>query len=494
MKYAKRLAAALIAAVMLLFTASCGTDPADAVIYFELSGKPYTLDAQTASDENEIVIINNIYEGLLRYNESGAAVCGASESYTVNELVYTFKIKEDLVWSNGYPLTADDFLFAFQRALSPETKAPFVSKLFCIKGAKKAYETGNLSEIGVAALDDYTLQITLEKEDPDFDSVLASAVCMPCNRQFFNECAGKYGLTMENVITNGSYELKKWNKDDFGIRIYKSESYSGEYTANNAAVFMSCVEDESAHKRLKENKVDIGFLPDTDYTLAKKDGLKIYSSQSTLLVLCVNEKFSPAIRQSFSKLTSGKVYMNSLKGSYAVANSLYPAALNVKDTENIGFTVYDLETAQELFSNAVGTLPDKKFPSSTLYYYDDAYIKDIATAIAGHWQQNISAFVNIKAEKDITILKKALTQESEMDFVLVPVNATSSSVSEYLSQYGIDYTNEDPALMQESLLSGDMVIPIAFSSKHVAYTNSIGRVYGKVESGQIDFCYTVKKE
>ena len=123
----------LVLALLTAFSlTACNDSYQDAIIYFEIPEKPYTLDPQTASTDSELVIVNNIFEGLLRKNASGAIVCGACESFTRGNLAYTFKLRKDIVWSNEKPLTADDFVFAFRRAVSPETQAPFVSRLFCI--------------------------------------------------------------------------------------------------------------------------------------------------------------------------------------------------------------------------------------------------------------------------------------------------------------------------------------------------------------------------
>ena len=122
----------ILAILTVLSLTACGDSYQDAIIYFEIPEKPYTVDPQTASSDSELVIVNNIFEGLLRKNESGAIVCGAAESFEHNNLTYTFKLRDGIVWSNKEPLTADDFVFALRRAVSPETRAPFVSRLFPI--------------------------------------------------------------------------------------------------------------------------------------------------------------------------------------------------------------------------------------------------------------------------------------------------------------------------------------------------------------------------
>ena len=119
------------------------------------------------------------------------------------------------------------------------------------------------------------------------------------------------------------YPVTKWNTDDFGIRIYKSDTYSGDFKAQNSAVFFSKNEDETVIERLKDNKVDMAFLPEFYYDEAKSLNINIYSAQSSLLLLRISDKFSRSLKESFARLTAGKTYVNSLKGSYTVANSIY---------------------------------------------------------------------------------------------------------------------------------------------------------------------------
>ena len=108
---------ALFSALALLITSvGCKDSYQNAIIYYELPERPFTLDAQTASTDSELSIVKNIYEGLLRKNSSGAVVCGAAESFEKNGLKYTFKLRENGVWSNKEPLTAADFVFGLRRA------------------------------------------------------------------------------------------------------------------------------------------------------------------------------------------------------------------------------------------------------------------------------------------------------------------------------------------------------------------------------------------
>ena len=108
----------LLLSLLLILTMFTGcSDTKDAYIYFELPEVPLTLDPQTASTDSELLIIRNINEGLLRKNEKGEIVCGLAESYQKNGLTYTFTLRKNAKWARGEKITADDFVFAFKRAV-----------------------------------------------------------------------------------------------------------------------------------------------------------------------------------------------------------------------------------------------------------------------------------------------------------------------------------------------------------------------------------------
>jgi oligopeptide transport system substrate-binding protein len=163
----------IIISVIFLFSLTACDNTEKAYIYFYMKEQPQTLDPQTAKTDEDLLIVRNIFEGLLRKDEKGKIVCGVAESYNLNGLTYTFKLKKDAIWSNEVPITAHDFVFAFKRAVKPETKSPFVKRLFTIKNAK-AINKGkkDVNSLGVKALDTHTLQIILNENDKNFEETL----------------------------------------------------------------------------------------------------------------------------------------------------------------------------------------------------------------------------------------------------------------------------------------------------------------------------------
>lgn len=488
-------AACLILALLTLFSlAACGDSYQDAIIYFEIPEKPYTVDPQTASTDSELVIVANIFEGLLRKNESGAIVCGACKSFERNGLTYTFKLREDIVWSNEEPLTADDFVFAFRRAVSPETKSPFVSRLFPIENAKEIYEGKKSADtLGVSAQNSTTLIIKLSYEDESFEEALTTSVAMPCNEKFFTESAGKYGLSAEHTLSCGSYKLTKWNKESFGIRLYSNSLYTGTFTAKNSAVYITKDKDETAIERLIGNNVDIAFIDSSLSDTAHENKLKTIDYENICWFLTISSNFSEDMRKSLAMLVGSEVYGADLKTGYTPADSVFPAVLE-SDSGSAGMTVYNIETAKTLFAKEISKLAEKKFPSGVkLYYYDNGVIKPVITDIVGHWQNNLGAFVNIEAVDSAEKLTSELKDQT-LDMAVFPVRADSSDIDEYLSNFGVNSNGQSGAEIQTGLLKSSNILPLAFQNTTIAYSTALSDVFTFFGNGYIDFSFIVKTE
>ncbi len=483
----------LILCVSLIFSLSgCGNKNDDAYLYFELPSLPTAIDPQTAESTSDLLIVRNIFEGLMRKDREGNTVVGAAESYEKKGLTYTFTLRKDIKWSNGDKVTSDDFVFGLRRALDPKTKAPFASRFFSIKNAK-SINSGNLSvdNLGVTALDERTVKINLEYEDTAFLENLATSVAMPCNQKFFKNSGGKYGLNKENIICNGSYRLTKWNQESFGIRLYKNEEYNGEHKARNAAVFLTCNGDIPVTQKLTEGDIDIAFVDSNHIEALKDNGLKTKSFQNICWFLTFNNDFSKEMRTSLLKLT-GSTDFGKYNDGYTKADSIYPAISKI-DAENIGMTDYDLEGGKTLFINEVKKLEDSKFPSNvTLNYYDNGYVNSYITDIVGHWQNHLSAFVNISAVDNAENLLPQLKNQT-LQMAVFPVNFSSKNYTEYLENFNITDFSKSPAELQNQILSSKNIMPLFFQDTTLCFSGEILEIYPTEDNGFLDFAFIVKE-
>lgn len=495
MKKLYKLFSLILCIAMLLSFVGCGKDYSSVIVYFELNEKPDTLDAQLASSDAELLLVRNIYEGLLRENENGEIVNGVCESYQKDGLSYTFKLRKDASWSTGDKITADDFVFAFKRAVDPKIHAPFAKRLWCIENAEEIYK-GNMSidSLSVKALDDHTLSITLSADDEDFFKTLTTSICMPCNEDFFDDCHGQYGLKSEYIISNGSYSITKWNREDFGIRIYKNSSYNGDFSAQNGAVFFSFEEDSTPTERLSSNKVDIAFIGNKDIEKFGADNFTTVSYENICWFLTIGNEYSENLRRAFCMITDSSVYEGNIQNGFRVADTIFPTCLG--DTSNlskVGLEKYDKTSALSLFSEEIVKTEDKKLPSTTLTYCESQEIKPVITAIVGHWQKSLSAFINISPYKENADLLPQLT-DTTLPMSVFYLKASSGYMNEYLEYFGIEYQGQSLADIQTEILKNHNIVPLVFESTNLIYSSALSNVHTTSLGGYIDFSFIIKKD
>lgn len=491
MKLYKRITSLLLCLVSILTLTACYNSD-KAYIYFTLTEVPQTLDPQTAQTDTELMIVRNIFEGLLRKDENGKIACGVAKSYKKDGLTYTFNLRKDAVWSNEESVTAHDFVFAFRRAVDPKTEAPHSKMLENIENAKQILKGKKSADtLGVKAIDKHTLQIKLSAEDKNFEETLTTSVAMPCNEKFFNASAGKYGLDRDYTLSNGSYRLAKWSKEIFGIRLYRNDFYKGDFRARNAAVFLTLADEMTPLEILKEEDADIAFINPQETKNATAADLKTASFNKTCWFLTLSDGFSKEMRSSLISLATPQVFAKNLPEGYLTAQSIFPPSLS-SDAIASGMPVYDLENAKKLFAQEVEKLSDKKFPADVvLYYYDDGISKSVVTDIVGHWQNQLGAFVNIESVSSPSVLSSQL-KEQTYAICIFPISADSKNMAEYLKKFGVSYKGKDLSSTQSAILKSKNISPIMTQKTTIAYRKNLQNVKFTHGNGCIDFAYIVK--
>ncbi len=236
----KKLSALVLASAV--FFASCGgkkTEVSQAVseksqsktLNVMIEVEVESLDPQIATDGNALEFIANFTDGLKQMSSDGSTIDALCASETVSEdgLVYTFKIRDDAFWSNGEPVTADDFVFGWQRAADPKVASEYAYMLTDIGQIKNAYavEAGELplDALGVKAIDAKTLQVELEVPVSYFDSILYFPTFYPVNRAFFEKCGESFGTSPETVLSNGAFVLSEYQPAALNMKLVKNEKY-----------------------------------------------------------------------------------------------------------------------------------------------------------------------------------------------------------------------------------------------------------------------------
>ena len=172
---------------------------------------PQTLDPRQVRDLPTVTTMHMLYEGLMRTQKDGQPALALAESVNISpdQKTYTFKLRES-AWSNGQPVTADDFEQSWKSALVPSFPAPNAYQLYVIKGAQAAKEgKAPLDQVGIKATDAHTLVIELEAPTPYFSSLLATHFYYPVHEMLRTKNTGEVSA---DVITNGPFQLEKWSR------------------------------------------------------------------------------------------------------------------------------------------------------------------------------------------------------------------------------------------------------------------------------------------
>jgi oligopeptide transport system substrate-binding protein len=231
--------------------------PARTVLHRGLTSDPESLDPHKARSVQAGDVLRDIGEGLLGYAPGGELVAGAAESWRVSDdgLSYTFTLRDDARWSNGEPVTAGQFVFSLRRLVDPATAAFYAQMLGTIENAG-AIVAGKKppTELGVAAIDDRTLVITLERPTPYLLSLLTHPSTFPVHPGSL-AAHGDDFTRPGNLLSNGAYKLDRWEP---GSVIVLSRN---EYYWNNAGTAIDEVQHHVVTQEMTElNRYRAGEL------------------------------------------------------------------------------------------------------------------------------------------------------------------------------------------------------------------------------------------
>lgn len=203
---------------------ACGKDDGSGYIFkYDITENPSTLDPQTATGGSAEMIISNAFQGLFRVAENGSIENRMAESFEVsdNGLVYTFSLRQNVYWTydgdSSIKCTAKDYAYAFERLFNPSNKAARASEFYCIKNAERISSgvISDYSQLGIKAIGDYTLEITLSEPYPQLLALLAETPAMPCNEEIYKKTEGRYGLEADYTASNGSFYVFSWSYDQW---------------------------------------------------------------------------------------------------------------------------------------------------------------------------------------------------------------------------------------------------------------------------------------
>lgn len=377
--------------------------------------EPTSLNTLLATYAYDFTPINAMIECLYRDDENDVPQPAGAETVDISDdkLVYTFHLREDATWSNGDPVVATDYEFAWQQALNPKVASDYAYMLYFIHNAQP-YFNGEVewSEVGVKVIDDYTLEVTLDNPLPYATDLFAFPTLAPINQKFYEEVgADKYATDAEYFCCNGMYELTEWSHNS-QIVFQKREDYWNADAVGPDEIVYKIITDSQAglnsylSREIDYTDLDSGEVVQQAEAAGFEVGVKPARSSYYLIVntedeFMSNQNLRLALAYSIDKQALvDTVYQND---NQPMTSFTPPAIMGAAGADGPSFQealleergeMYpgsgDLEKAQEYLQAALeelGCTVDEL--NLSIDCADDSLRRNCATFLQEQWRQNL---------------------------------------------------------------------------------------------------------
>ena len=365
------LLASFVAGPVTSFAQPAGVDASvEQKLSIATQGELATLDSALYNDVPSSDMIGQVFEGLYRVKNGTEVEFGQAESVKVSDdgLTYTFTLRDGLKWSDGSPVTAADFEYSYQRLADPKSGASVQSVDVFKNAAAVRKGEKEVSELGVKALDDKTLEVTLEYPAPYLPKLLSGSRYMPVSKAVHSAKGDKYGTSADNVVTNGPFTIQDWNGTNLEWKLVKNDNYWDAANVYLKDVQVQVIKENSTGADLFDaGQLDYTTLTDQfvqeytgadDFHTASKATIG-YLSFNTQREATANADLRRAIAQAFDK----QVYADSvIQDGSKVLNNQVPKDFDVNEagvdyqTEAGPMLEYNLEAAQADWAKAKAAL------------------------------------------------------------------------------------------------------------------------------------------
>ena len=377
--------------------------------------EPTSLNTLLATYAYDFTPINAMIECLYRDDENDVPQPAGAETVDISDdkLVYTFHLREDATWSNGDPVVATDYEFAWQQALNPKVASDYAYMLYFIHNAEP-YFNGEVewSEVGVKVIDDYTLEVTLDNPLPYATDLFAFPTLAPINQKFYEEVgADKYATDAEYFCCNGMYELTEWSHNS-QIVFQKREDYWNADAVGPDEIVYKIITDSQAglnsylSREIDYTDLDSGEVVQQAEAAGFEVGVKPARSSYYLIVntedeFMSNQNLRLALAYSIDKQALvDTVYQNdnqpmtsftppAIYGAAGADGPTFQEAL-LEERGEMYPGSGDLEKAQEYLQAALeelGCTVDEL--NLSIDCADDSLRRNCATFLQEQWRQNL---------------------------------------------------------------------------------------------------------
>lgn len=438
-------------------TGASGTRP----IKICVGSQPKSLDPAINQAVDGSIYLCHLFEGLTTYDKNNKVVEGVAEKWEISsdQLTYTFHLRKDAKWSDGQAVKASDFVYAWQRAVSPATASPYAYQLNYIKNAKAINsqyvdKSGNpakvkvdaagkpvqdakgnytadangkyvsekdgkaiwLDDLGVKAKDDNTLVVTLEAPCAYFLQIVAFPALYPVRKDIIEKNSEKWATDPKTLIGNGPYKMTSW-KASSEITMQPNENYWNKSKMAGSELDFMLMDDSTAIlAAFKNGELDLAedVPPDELAGLKASGDCQIYDNLAIgyYAFNCQKAPFdNPKVREAFSLAVDRNYLVESvLKGGQKPAGSIVPPGISDADGKdfraNAGEyikttkddTAANIAKAKQLLSEA-GYPDGKGFPQVTMKFNTSSSNQKVSEYLQSEWKKNLGISVTLAQEE-----------------------------------------------------------------------------------------------
>lgn len=362
-----------------------------------------TLDTVKASDAITFNVLNNVNEGLMRLGPEKEPQSGIASEYEISpdKTKYTFKLREEAEWSDGKPVTAHDFEYAWKRALDPETGAEYAYVFFPIKNAQE-YNSGKVEEsaVGVNAVDDHTLVVELKKPTLNFIQRTTMIVFMPQRKDFVEKYGDGFGTTADKSLYNGPFKVV--SRTPQKVLLAKNDKYWDKNGVTLETVEIDVVKDLTTGINMyNSGSIDVATLNQAFVDAFKntEEYVEVERARNYYILFNHQDSFfkNEKIRKAITLAIDRNVIANQImKGGSKPAGALIPPSINGVAGKSFrelagNYVSTDVARAQQLFKEGLKELGLSAPPSDVVMVsYDSTPLRDVAINVKEQLRRNLN--------------------------------------------------------------------------------------------------------
>lgn len=489
-----------------------------------------TLDPINATGDGEKIISANCFEGLLRTDEENRIYLANATSYSIDKTgcIYTFNLNETAQYhvpstvkatieaiglkDFSKKITAEDYVYGIKRFIASGS-----DELNFIKGSSSVEELNSDAKIGVEAVDDYTLKITLEKNDPDFLYKLATLPIYPCDQSFYEKAGAAYGTTPATILTNGPYYIEEVNQSETILR--RCSDYKGLIEVLNKQIVLYTTGNEKLLKERFENGSYDIYLADSFEEISK--GTQSVISETAVWGLAFNCKSKIGSNATLRDILMKTAKFDSVDTpdfATGKADRIIPKNASIYESRNADFAAEKLSykadagKAQKLLK---ALLKKQKAKSFDITFAVPTELSTAAAVMVNNWEIYLSSGINIKVVPYEREKLQEFISTTQYDMAIMPVTPekqTALSLIEefydapcyysndklYASLYQVKVYDADHFAIynnaENTIVKSGVFFPLFYTGKILCYADGVKGIYTAENGSLIYFHSGVKAE